>query len=708
MKTNVFYTSIIALFALCLIGCTEDIDMSARYVFKERVITDYLKDHEEYSEYVKLLYEVPVSTMSKTTMGQLLSARGNFTVFAPTNQAIAEYLERLAAEEKEYYITAPSWDSFTNDHKRDSIKAALVRNSVIDGGDVNDNVYELSEFPQANHAEFFLPNMNDRKLTVEWQPGAEGYNLPLINGKAPVDERNCDIFALNGIIHQVHQVLEASDRTLTDYLLDVMEFQEDGYLVMARAIQACGLLDTMRVWRDEKYEQMNLSGQIEDVIHYSEGGDQQLGHPAHRYIGFTIFAETDDFWRSQGIDPKDPDLMQKLQQWVLDNKQYSEQDGFLDNEQYTSEKNLLYQWVTYHILPFKLSAGKLVVHENEYGYSKVYPNTYTIPVQDYYTTMGKRRLLKLIETKVSGGVRINRFPKTDNSRKGTGEEIYCAPDKEGVLVDRESDMVVSSLVKNGCIYPLHEPLGYTQEVRSNLGRERIRFEAMSLFPEVMTNDIRNHGLPCPGTTTGLPSGSNYHYLENMICSEPTHVCYWTLFGGRPTNLNEDEIKASGRYDITIKLPPVPVSTTYELRYKVLATWRRGIVQIYFGDDLNHLYAPTIPIDLTLGEGQGGKPLIGWEKDTGDDIVDAEKDKRLRNMGFMMGCNSVECDMGTERNAFGYNTRRILLTQQLNPDKTYYLRFVNIMEGNSPELYLDYFEFCPKEVYDNPTDPEDIW
>jgi hypothetical protein len=25
-----------------------------------------------------------------------------------------------------------------------------------------------------------------------------------------------------------------------------------------------------------------------------------------------------------------------------------------------------------------------------------------------------------------------------------------------------------------------------------------------------------------------------------------------------------------------------------------------------------------------------------------------------------------------------------------------------------EYYVDYLEFCPKEVYDNPETPEDIW
>ena len=44
---------------------------------------------------------------------------------------------------------------------------------------------------------------------------------------------------------------------------------------------------------------------------------------------------------------------------------------------------------------------------------------------------------------------------------------------------------------------------------------------------------------------------------------------------------------------------------------------------------------------------------------------------------------------------------------MTPDETYYLTFKNVMDAPK-ELYLDYFEFCAKEVYDNPETPEDIW
>lgn len=43
-----------------------------------------------------------------------------------------------------------------------------------------------------------------------------------------------------------------------------------------------------------------------------------------------------------------------------------------------------------------------------------------------------------------------------------------------------------------------------------------------------------------------------------------------------------------------------------------------------------------------------------------------------------------------------------------PDKQYYLRFKSCIESERKEFYMDYIEYCDKNVYDNPDNPEDIW
>lgn len=41
-------------------------------------------------------------------------------------------------------------------------------------------------------------------------------------------------------------------------------------------------------------------------------------------------------------------------------------------------------------------------------------------------------------------------------------------------------------------------------------------------------------------------------------------------------------------------------------------------------------------------------------------------------------------------------------------RDYYLRFKSVLDDQTREFYMDFPEFCPKEVYDNPETTEDIW
>ena len=32
----------------------------------------------------------------------------------------------------------------------------------------------------------------------------------------------------------------------------------------------------------------------------------------------------------------------------------------------------------------------------------------------------------------------------------------------------------------------------------------------------------------------------------------------------------------------------------------------------------------------------------------------------------------------------------------------------LLDTETAEFYMDHIEYCPKEIYDNPVTPEDIW
>ena len=695
-------------------ACTENIDMSNRYVFEENTVASYLQSHPEYEEYVALLDRVPISSVTSSTVGQLLSARGHFTCFAPTNEAIHAYLQSLV---EQGIISAPSWDAFDDPRVKDSICTVIVMNSVIDGRD--EVWYETGSFPRES-SEFDLTNMRDRKLSVHY--GANPDSI-YINSTCLIDLRNRDITCLNGVIHQMHSVVLTNDQSMAQVLLEAIEGRHSDYQVMGRLIQACGLMDTLSQKRDEAYEHAYLTGMVQD---YAANGLQSTTDgtcyvPQHRKYGFTLFAEPDRFWEEILGKQASSITVDDVVDWVVAQGFYPEARNDGD---YTKEQNVLNQFVTYHLLPMRIPNNKLVFHNNERGFRVGTGTSYTIPVMEHYTTMGKPRLLKIYQSQETtlammgqphSGIYLNRFPTLDDRREGTYHETGCEPGRVGNLIHDHADNLSEFNTENGMIYPIEGVLAYSEEVRRGLGQSRIRFDAMSMFPETMTNDIRQNSIISARTqNVAFPQDNVYKYLENLSINELTRTfCYFGAWGLNWNNLQGDEIKGVGQYDITFKLPPVPRSTTYEIRYKVLANQDRGVCQIYFGTDPDNLPIAGIPMDLTIGGKEryaatGAVPSIsGWEMDELDEDYNSEVDKKMRQNGFMKGPMYYWDGSITSRQQH-WNVRRIIVRQPMDPNKQYYLRFKSCIDSEQKEFYMDYLEYCPKEVYDNPNKPEDIW
>lgn len=701
MKKSIIH---LAFFILFLYSCTEDIDTSARYVFKEDTVLSYLQKHEDYSEYVRLLDLVPISPRSESTVAQLLSARGHYTCFAPTNDAIALYLQDQV---EEGYIEEPTWDSFQSDKLRDSLVRVIVYNSIIDGGDAE--YYETTDFPQKNNDEFSRPNMNDMRLSI-YRP--KDPDSIYINRKYPISVRNRDIRTINGVIHQMEKVIAPREVSLKTILQEQLEGEGSGFVVMARMIQACGLMDTLSKIRDEVYEQLYLTGMIEERtpargLQTMDGGYSYA--PEHRKYGFTIFAESDAFWQDAIGKPAQDITPEDVQAWVQARGYYPEA---LANTDYKKPSNLLYQWTTYHILPFKLAPDRLVFHYNEKGYDYVgSPGKLSIPVMEYYVTMGQRRLLKIYESLESDGVYLNRFPTLDNGRHGTGHETDCSQDRIGARVMREAEDMDKQTALNGYLYEINAPIAYDEQTRNNLGRTRIRMDCMSFFPEVMNNDIRRVPLTdAKHQWVHFPDDAEYKYIGNLSINEGSTFVYYNAYNYKFGSLCGDEVKCVGRWELIFTLPPVPKRDTYEVRYRILTNSNRGVAQFFFGDRIDAMPAAGIPVDLTLG---GVNPITGWMEDTGtDDEADAEADKQMRSCGFMKGEESILIlkNPGTtaRANVNRNIVRRIITRQTLDPDKTYYLKMKTVLDAQTAEFYMDHIEYCPKEIYDNPVYPEDIW
>ena len=498
------------------------------------------------------------------------------------------------------------------------------------------------------------------------------------------------------------------------YLKGIIQKQEKGILVTAKLIEACGLCDSLDVLRDNEYERLYQTGQIPYMFTSYSGWQESFYAPQHRLYGYTLFAETDDFWEAalgkSYTDVTVADVADYIQQNCFFKKDYGR------GEDYSNPENVLYQFVTYHLLNRRLSAKHLVEHVNEKGYN---PNSNRLgaAVCEYYTTMGDRRLLRIFESAESNGVCLNRFPVLDNERQGTYHELSCDPDKAGIAVDVSK--AISTDIPNAVIYPIDRLLVFDEVTADNMGKIRLRMDVASFFPEMASNDIRlsnitderhkNVYLPC----------DRYPYLEDLTVSSRTQFLYWTGRGSGWSNMQGDEFSVRGLQDFTLRLPPVPTDGTYELRMGVNSGGSmRGIFQPYFGTDPDNLRPLGMPIDFRQG---GDNALhtssgnvtsnIGYLADTDDDVYNQMIDNELHENGYMKGCNQYcagNAGISSMMRNNNNNLRIVLCSQTMEADKTYYIRFKSVLDDDTRQFYMDYFEFCPKTVYDNPNEPEDIW
>ena len=700
------------LFLIC--SCSEEIDTSARYVFTDYTVASYLEAHSEYSQYLELTKLVPVSGKSQSSVYQLLTARGNYTCFALTNKAIDEYLQDLVAQG---LVSEPSWDAFYNERKRDSVLKVVVLNTVIDGHDTETQRYTIDLITSfgggSENAQFPLPTIYDHRLTY-----SKGKNDTIFLDKdCPIDPKNCDIPLINGVLHQLHKVIAPLDESCARYIQNILDNKKEGYLMFAKALQACNLLDTLSAVMDDAYEKLyqDLGEDLDMKDYESKGGsdmsrtsgDPHAHAPEHRKYGFTLFAETDEFWEEElGKDRKDI-TKEDVIAWVEKQGYYPDA---VNDDNYTDENNLLNQFVTYHLLPARIPVDKLALHYNEKGFNYKNKNAKpTVPVWAHYVTFGKRRLLRIWESAESMGPYLNRFPKLSNGRRDEYHETECTEANQGVEIRTDEHSGIVKLI-NAIIYPIHQPIAYSENVRNQLAKTRLRYDAWELQPEAMNNEMRLTSRT--DACWYFSSDPDKQYFDNMtVNSKQTR---FMLLSGRDQNwpnYQGDEVLSEGVYDITITCPPVPKYGIYEIRMGVSTySGTRGICQVYWGPRKDQLVAQGIPVNMQLGGNSTGN-MLGWEVDTDDDDYNAEVDKKMRNNGFLKGPEYIVANAGgRETNRMNPGaTRRIVVREPMSPDVKYYIRFKTVQpDYTTKQLFVDYLEWCPKEVYDNPEHPEDIW
>lgn len=645
--------------ALTLNSCKENIDDSNLYTFTGEMMIDHLRDNPDFSSYYEILGRVHPSKRSSSTMHELLAARGNYTCFAPTNEAIDLYIDSL--------LTIGEVSSKEVSELPDSVAEYIVFNSIIDHG--NNEAIASTEFDKAEN----YANMNDRYITFTYTNAEDGSTVIYANTNSKITEM--DIEVENGYIHVIDKVLSPSKATVADLIEATPNLSFFGGL-----LEMTGWDDKLLVWRDDAYEDFEEAG---EVISTKTGNSQ---YPEHRYLGFTVFVEPDSVYEANGINS-----VAELMTYLQNNAYYNEGTSY--GEDYTNPENAVNQFVAYHILPELLTWNNMVIWSNEKGYFSGSPNdgtSFNVNVWEYYETLDPhRRSMKI--TGIRNGKRINR-----QSEYNLVTYRERNVNIEGVKIN-ETNGENENYARNGYYFPIDEILLWTSDVPNKVLNERMRYDICSLLPELMTNGLRMN------KTNGTDWVFKRDYFDNVL-----NMTDETVFNYLPNQGNAgsattwldyqtDEWNIQGVYDFTMKLPPVPYTGTYEIRYGINANGNRGMAQIYVGENPNNLAAYGIPLDLRLG---GSSTMVNWQSDTslGNEDAIMEKDKAMRNNGYMKGPAYFFPASGVPGRDCRDCLRRIVYTGRLEAGKTYYIRFKSVLDSSNTEFFFDYLELVPRTIY----------
>jgi len=665
--------------AVTMNSCSEKIDESDLYTFTGEMMIDHFENNPEmFSSYYEMLGLVHPSKYSSSTMKELLAARGVYTCFAPTNDAVANYLDSL--------LEIGEVESTVISELPDSVLEDVVFNSLIENA-----AYASTDF---NEGALNTTNMKDRYVDISTF-SEEGKTILMVNTDSRIVKK--DVEVENGYIHGVDKVLSPSRATVADLILITPNTQMFGYL-----LQKTGWDKKLQSYKDESYYDWELDGvKIAGITTNTRfNGNWEGQYPEHRYFGYTVFVEPDSVFEKygllveDGIDEKDIEV---LYDWLKENALYDNNTSY-DND-YENEDNALNQFVAYHILPQRLTFDRLVIFSNEKGYNNLSPNVnnkHITNVWEYYETMGKhRRSVKV--TGIKSGKRLNRHSVYNlTSYIETSSQITVP----GLEISSKNGEYANNAL-NGYYYPISDLHVWNKDVPGKVLNERMRYDVCSLLPEMMTNNCRYN-----------KSASWYFhpdYFENIpIMSSQTEFEYLPNTGnagsGSWINYQTDEFNIRGQYDFTLKLPPVPTTGTYEIRYGINSNDNRGMAQIYLGENMYNPTAIGIPLDLRMRN----TVVTGWVADgslTSDEIE--ENDKAMRNNGYMKGPKYFYDDGSHSGRDRSNCLRRIIYTGQLEAGKTYYIRFKSVLQSTSTEFFFDYLELVPKSVYNGDV-AEDKW
>ncbi len=640
--------------ACCLVGCAvclftacvdNDDDVPENYYASTKLTAaEFLEERPElFSDFIGILKRTPYFSMLSTYGTYSSAGLLQYTLFAPTNEGIERYLKKMG------YSSIDQIPTETCD--------TLARTHIIKKG----------AFFTTDIGEGALPelNMDDAYIVLSSDSDVTNNNklVYYINKNSRVVERDDSV--TNGVVHVINNTIASSSLLLAD------KIDEDPALTLfSQALKLTGMADSLTKYIDETYACEDDSVYTGTMERCTSGSAlyTRTFWVGKRYFKYTAFVEPDSVFHRYGINNMDD--LKAYAKKVYD-ETYPEDAGLYDDNP-KHRKNPLNRFVSYHLLPRVGQYNSWVVS----GDVRNCLDITLIDPEEYYETMCPGTIMRFAGP--PAGLFINRRGVQNRSERG----VFIKGVK--VLSPSESGSTEQNAL-NGVYHYLDDILAYTTQVRDVVLNRRIRIDATVLSPDFM--NCNGRGRYGEDILTGFKQGyiSDWNISKETFVGVHSDVTYWHSY-------QANAVCVSGVFDVTFKLPPVP-SGTYEVRLGYTPGEERGVIQVYLENE-----PCGIPIDLRVW---GGDPSIGAVADTEDEEENRANDKAMHNRGYMKSMDCWHPGAGDDTMRSLSPLRRILATRYLDSNKTYHLRFRQVLDDPDRYWSFDYIELCPKSVYGSP-------
>lgn len=691
MKTLAVMLFVISAIQVGFVSCSDDPGAENYYTTTKEYAADYLQNRSQYSDFVKVLRRA--TGERNLNLINMLATYGSYTVFAPTNEALAIYVHDKGLT---------SVDSLTKEDCDTIAFNSIIESVAYFTTDVNDATYSKS-------------NMLDQYLTITCDSDvvSEPGNVKLklrINETAEII--HADDSVSNGVVHTVNRVV----LTNTDFLADFME-QDDNIKLFSKALEVTHMNDSLKKFIDESYTigYDSIDWTNDALVKSTATEYDNVAYMEHRYFKFTAFVCPDSILKEKyGIET--------LEQ--LDAKAHELYDPMFPDDiavtDYKDRRNALNRFVSYHLLDRYASYYDLTCVDGQESTLAKNWNRRKWDIADWYETMMPYSILKCsFPSGTQAGLYINRRGVQSRAdERGTFVR--------GAKVTPAGEMGRTATCKNGIYHYIDDIIAYDKNTQEVVLDERFRIDASTLSPDFMTSGARGHYTKSSyeNGKYGIWDATNNHNnkqrclgfkagtAKNFTFTDDTHLhvrprtlSFWSYQG--------DEVTVSGIFDVTVKLPPVPRGD-YEVRLFTCVDFaNRGIVQVYIDGN---------PVGLPFDMRPSGTLLFGWQSDTslGDEDAISSFDKAIHNLGWMKGPKSYYSATsesgGTQGTCFrdAANTiRRVLgnFRSNGNDNEAHTVRFRQVLANASKEssaLNFDFLELVPSSVYNNEFVAEDRW